>query len=190
MYAEGTPAKRGEGGRRALAHSMPVIPSADGWGLPDEAITCLQDVPNPQIAGQQSPQREGPLVSRELEAVLAEESHKQQILSSQSAHGPHGTIDLLVPMDMSPSYYFCWQHGCNGRAFTNLSNYRRHCKEKSESYRKPVCPRCGRQFVREAARDSHYGQKRCKVVAIDANGAAMWSSVQSIEATEEHAKAS
>lgn len=66
--------------------------------------------------------------------------------------------------------YFCWQHGCQERSFTNLSNYRRHCREQGKEFARPVCPGCGKEFLREMARDNHFRQKRCKVVAIDANG--------------------
>jgi hypothetical protein len=64
----------------------------------------------------------------------------------------------------------CWLHGCNGRVFTSVNNYRRHCREQGQSCDKPMCPICGRAFTRRTARDQHYIKKRCKVVDIDENG--------------------
>ncbi|CAK1366484.1 unnamed protein product [Cercospora beticola] len=93
---------------------------------------------------------------------------------------PQGQIQsTCVPSDQSLSIgaskpqeqvYFCWQHGCQGRPFTNLSNYKRHCREQDQAYAKPACPRCGKSFLREKVRDDHYLQRRCRVVSIDANG--------------------
>ena len=67
----------------------------------------------------------------------------------------------------------CWQHGCNGRTFSSLSNYRRHCREKGLN-RQPTCPECGRGFSRRGARDSHYQKRRCKMVALDGSGVPSW----------------
>jgi hypothetical protein len=64
----------------------------------------------------------------------------------------------------------CWLHGCNGRVFTSVNNYRRHCREQGQSCDKPMCPTCERTFTRRTARDQHYTGKRCKVVDIDRNG--------------------
>lgn len=64
----------------------------------------------------------------------------------------------------------CWQHGCDGRFFASVSNYRRHCKEKDGSSARASCPRCLQSFSRTAARDVHYTQGRCKTVAFDASG--------------------
>lgn len=64
----------------------------------------------------------------------------------------------------------CWQHGCDGRFFASVSNYRRHCREKDGSNARVACPRCFQSFSRAAARDVHYMQGRCKTVTFDANG--------------------
>nr|POE54278.1 hypothetical protein CFP56_77802 [Quercus suber] len=78
--------------------------------------------------------------------------------------------DVASTLALQERQYVCWLHGCNGRTFTNFSNYRRHCKERSDEYAKPVCPRCGREFLRETARDSHYQQRRCRFIDVDGNG--------------------
>lgn len=56
----------------------------------------------------------------------------------------------------------CWEHGCGGRTFTNLSNYRRHCRERSLSHSKSQCTRCLRCFSRPAAKQRHQIEGRCK----------------------------
>lgn len=50
----------------------------------------------------------------------------------------------------------CWDHGCNGRIFSTLSNYRRHCREKKLLVEGRIsCPVCGKRFTRTSARDAH-----------------------------------
>ena len=71
----------------------------------------------------------------------------------------------------------CWQHGCNRKEFSSLSNYRRHCREKKLN-RLYTCPRCGRSFSRTAARDSHYQKRRCRTVVLDSNGIPSWVSIE------------
>ncbi|KAF2722287.1 hypothetical protein K431DRAFT_266617 [Polychaeton citri CBS 116435] len=69
----------------------------------------------------------------------------------------------------------CYQHGCDGRSFTSLSNYRRHCREKASAKPKPTCERCGQRFTRMTARDIHFSQMRCKRSCLDENGVAFFS---------------
>lgn len=64
----------------------------------------------------------------------------------------------------------CWQHGCRGRTFSLLSNYRRHCKEKDGIKHKAICPRCGQRFSRKAALKIHHKQWRCKITQFDFSG--------------------
>ena len=64
----------------------------------------------------------------------------------------------------------CWLHGCNGRSFTHLSNYRRHCREKSRQEAGFSCLVCGKRFTRKAAWKTHVDQQRCKFIDYDANG--------------------
>lgn len=96
-------------------------------------------------------------------------------LQNPSSHcgtglGPHVPAGLLSLPTQQKLSYVCWQHGCKGRSFTTLSNYRRHCREKSSGYAKPQCPVCGQHFLREAARDAHLQLQRCKIVGIDPSG--------------------
>jgi hypothetical protein len=63
--------------------------------------------------------------------------------------------------------YKCWQHGCAGRSFSSLSNYRRHLRERTAP--RPKCPICGRKFVRTAAKNEHVREGRCTIIQLDAN---------------------
>jgi hypothetical protein len=55
----------------------------------------------------------------------------------------------------------CFEHGCDGRSFSNIYNLIRHQRENDTSVVKPVCSRCGRKFTRKNARDRHFNEK-CK----------------------------
>ena len=78
------------------------------------------------------------------------------------------TISQIVATPPSPIR--CWLHNCSGRAFTHLSNYRRHCREKSGRQAGFPCSLCGKHFTRKAAWKIHTDQKRCKFIDYDANG--------------------
>ncbi|KEQ97877.1 hypothetical protein AUEXF2481DRAFT_27221 [Aureobasidium subglaciale EXF-2481] len=55
----------------------------------------------------------------------------------------------------------CYDHGCDGRRFSSISNLRRHQRERSG--RSPVCfcPRCGAPFYRRWTRDHHVERGSC-----------------------------
>jgi len=91
--------------------------------------------------------------------------------SNNHIHKAHfKTPQVCKPPRLNSSCIRCWQHGCDGRTFSSLSNYRRHCKEKNQHQSKAVCYRCGRSFSRTAGRDLHYSERRCLVTLLDANG--------------------
>lgn len=56
----------------------------------------------------------------------------------------------------------CWEHGCNGRAFSTFSNLLRHQREKSGQASKATCPNCGAVFTRTTARNGHLQFDKCK----------------------------
>ncbi|KAF2721776.1 hypothetical protein K431DRAFT_284467 [Polychaeton citri CBS 116435] len=86
---------------------------------------------------------------------------------------PHGmgsvNLELSTKIDSSgcevlvyKKVFQCWDHGCDGRTFSTLSNYRRHCREQSVSNAELVpCPTCGKRFTRATARDLHLRRQRC-----------------------------
>lgn len=56
----------------------------------------------------------------------------------------------------------CWDHGCNGKPFSTLSNLLRHQREKSGQSTKSECPRCHAIFTRKTARDGHLIHDKCR----------------------------
>jgi hypothetical protein len=89
-------------------------------------------------------------------------------------HGKENASSLCNPVHplllSSTNGLRCWLHGCNGRVFTSVDNYRRHCREQGQSCDELMCPICGRAFTRRTARDQHFTGKRRKAVDIDKNG--------------------
>jgi hypothetical protein len=57
----------------------------------------------------------------------------------------------------------CYEHGCEGRAFSCIENYRRHLKEKS-GLSTVVCLFCNRQFTRKSNMEKHIVEGKCNVV--------------------------
>lgn len=55
----------------------------------------------------------------------------------------------------------CWDHGCEGRKFSSLGNYRRHLREKNGQAKVHPCPDCGRVFTRSTARNFHRESGTC-----------------------------
>lgn len=105
-------------------------------------------------------------------------------LNSTSA-GAAGTDEqqpaLFAGVQLLEAAPRCWLHGCAGRSFSSVSNYRRHCKEKDGSQGRIECSRCGQRFSRWAAQREHVSQLRCKVRRYDANGVAFWQSLHTAE---------
>ncbi|KAH7123423.1 hypothetical protein B0J13DRAFT_455400, partial [Dactylonectria estremocensis] len=56
----------------------------------------------------------------------------------------------------------CWEHGCDGRQFSTMSNLLRHQREQSGQAAKVSCPNCKGYFTRTTARKVHL--KRCKAL--------------------------
>nr|POF11465.1 zinc finger protein 410 [Quercus suber] len=65
----------------------------------------------------------------------------------------------------------CWSHGCNGREFSSLGNYRRHFREQHRVCKKFCCQRCGRTFSRSTARNVHFEKRKCRAVRLDDDNA-------------------
>ncbi|KAL4995965.1 hypothetical protein BDV10DRAFT_122710 [Aspergillus recurvatus] len=55
----------------------------------------------------------------------------------------------------------CWDHGCEGRKFSSVGNYRRHLREKNGQAKVHPCPDCGRVFTRSTARNFHRQSGTC-----------------------------
>ncbi|KAH8589457.1 hypothetical protein B0O99DRAFT_335786 [Bisporella sp. PMI_857] len=61
----------------------------------------------------------------------------------------------------------CYDHGCDGRRFSSLGNYRRHIREKAQLAKTFQCPTCGKVFTRSTARNLHQEMNKCRDGAID-----------------------
>jgi hypothetical protein len=57
----------------------------------------------------------------------------------------------------------CFEHGCNGRRFSNKDNYRGHFRERSV-VKRADCYFCDVTFSRKSNRDAHIASGRCQVV--------------------------
>jgi uncharacterized C2H2 Zn-finger protein len=55
----------------------------------------------------------------------------------------------------------CYDHGCDGRTFSSISNYRRHQRERAGQSPMCFCPRCGAVFYRRWTRDHHVERGSC-----------------------------
>ena len=66
------------------------------------------------------------------------------------------------PVDSRPR---CFEHGCNGRAFANSENYKRHLRERSRSG-KVECSLCYKDFTRKSNMEKHISDGKCAMVKI------------------------
>jgi len=64
----------------------------------------------------------------------------------------------------------CWDHGCNGRVFTTMSNLTRHRREHSNVRPSYHCPQCGAYFSRSTARNTHVENQSCTRIRRYSNG--------------------
>lgn len=64
----------------------------------------------------------------------------------------------------------CWDHGCNGRIFTTMSNLTRHQREHSERRPTHQCPHCRAVFSRSSARNLHIQKQSCSRIRRYSNG--------------------
>jgi hypothetical protein len=58
------------------------------------------------------------------------------------------------------SCFRCYDHGCKGRKFSSIENYRRHVREKSMT-RRYTCILCYKSFTRYSNLMIHTSQKKC-----------------------------
>ena len=109
-------------------------------------------------------------ISTNTNAASDESRALQGSLASDPVQSRSDAATNSQDMETPPSTIRCWLHNCSGRAFTHLSNYRRHCREKSGRQAGFPCSLCGKHFTRKAAWKIHTDQKRCKFIDYDANG--------------------
>ncbi|KAF2723502.1 hypothetical protein K431DRAFT_344724 [Polychaeton citri CBS 116435] len=91
------------------------------------------------------------------------EHHSPEHLSSgESAERrmPQATTSVTLPIDERPR---CYEHGCGGRAFSCMENYRRHVRERS-GLSNAQCPYCNSSFSRKSNLNMHLSCGRCRVL--------------------------
>ncbi|KAL4985684.1 hypothetical protein BDW68DRAFT_189427 [Aspergillus falconensis] len=81
----------------------------------------------------------------------AQEPSRLKAMSTESVSDPDATIR-------------CWNHGCGGRKFSSVGNYRRHLREKNGQAKVHPCPDCGRVFTRSTARNFHRQSGTCGLI--------------------------
>jgi hypothetical protein len=80
--------------------------------------------------------------------------HRRTHTSSDSQYGrTPAAIALQKPR--------CWDHGCGGRTFSSIGNYRRHLREQNRLAPAFACPICGKLFTRSTARKLHQEMDKC-----------------------------
>ena len=70
-----------------------------------------------------------------------------------------------TPSGMALQKPRCWDHGCGGRTFSSLGNYRRHLREQNRWAPVFACPICGKLFTRSTARKLHREMDKCWATA-------------------------
>lgn len=83
-------------------------------------------------------------------------NHARRHLSPELQDPELAKCAMLV--DIRPR---CFDHGCGGRCFSSIDNYRRHLREKSGVWRARCCF-CMTEFSRRSNRDKHMTDGRCK----------------------------
>jgi hypothetical protein len=87
---------------------------------------------------------------------------RRQTLGSKTIESTLQTDDIGTPILTQKTTFQCWDHGCDGRKFSSLSNYRRHCRERIVTSEAMICcPYCGQRFTRTSGRDAHIERGRC-----------------------------
>ncbi|CZT25542.1 uncharacterized protein RCC_11275 [Ramularia collo-cygni] len=119
------------------------------------------------------PRASKPAVVRCRDSSLNMETHVlsgsstecRQIVETASGSSLSSPHTLRFPVDDHTSSNSnrprCFEHGCAGREFSNVYNYRRHIQERSRS-KSTECPWCSAQFTRKSNRDAHIATGRCR----------------------------
>ncbi|KAL4810623.1 hypothetical protein BDV18DRAFT_155236 [Aspergillus unguis] len=87
---------------------------------------------------------------------VGQSRHSPCASSSSSSSSSKGSSTSTSTLEIR-----CWDHGCEGRKFSSLGNYRRHLREKNGQAKVHPCPDCGRVFTRSTARNFHRESGTC-----------------------------
>jgi hypothetical protein len=65
------------------------------------------------------------------------------------------------PLSVQGKQRMCYDHGCNGRKFSSISNLKRHQRERAGRTPLSFCSWCGAAFYRRWTRDHHVIRMSC-----------------------------
>jgi uncharacterized Zn-finger protein len=69
----------------------------------------------------------------------------------------------------------CYEHGCEGRTFSRIENYKRHLREKNGT-NTVRCTLCHQVFTRKSNMTNHILQRRCSIIKeFDEMDQAQWA---------------
>lgn len=97
------------------------------------------------------------------ESIPERQSKRLRATSDFNRRRPARSLSDTSETSNQDSRPRCFEHGCNGRTFSNMDNYKRHLREQ-RSQTSIQCPFCGKEFSRKSNMDTHVAKKRCKVV--------------------------
>ncbi|KAL4793125.1 hypothetical protein BDV19DRAFT_391567 [Aspergillus venezuelensis] len=124
-------------------------PSGIFWPLPAHDDQTRAE-PEPQASQQRAGPPNGPSAS---DVGVGRPARRVKHCGvGPSRHGPYKATLMEIR---------CWDHGCEGRKFSSLGNYRRHLREKNGQAKVHPCPDCGRVFTRSTARNFHRESGTC-----------------------------
>jgi hypothetical protein len=91
----------------------------------------------------------------------APEHQIQTLQQSSSLSAPSNPqTNISTPTTSEPLR--CWDSCCNGRTFSNKSNFTRHQREKRNGRAELKCCFCGVGFTRATAKQAHEAERRCR----------------------------
>ncbi|KFY28752.1 hypothetical protein V491_00306 [Pseudogymnoascus sp. VKM F-3775] len=91
------------------------------------------------------------------QSIIKDAAVLEELLAETSKHTPTSPVEFDNRPDSRPR---CYEHGCNGRAFSNIENYRRHIREQL-GLNSARCEICGALFSRKSNRDKHSAKGVC-----------------------------
>lgn len=91
------------------------------------------------------------------QCIIKDATVSEELLAGTNKHTPASPVKFDSRPDSRPR---CYEHGCNGRAFSSIENYRRHIREQL-GLNSARCEICGALFSRKSNRDKHSAKGVC-----------------------------
>lgn len=142
--------------RRPSYYSDPGLPTNFSDNATHQAISGVRPNTRPSVITTSSA---GVHDIDRTSAPSAAPSHTTD--SSTSAELPCSASTSPVDEHADRPAIRCYDHGCDGRTFSSISNFRRHQRERAGQGPVCFCPRCGATFYRRWTRDHHVERGSC-----------------------------